>query len=190
MALVDDILTLSKLDSNLLIISPTQVRPLDLIYNAIKMFEAEFSNAQIEASISVHPSYEKLSVDTVLLDESRTMQILLNLITNAIKFTRDRTERYVKIRLAASLSRPSIDEADISYIAPRSPYISVSTSAASRKEEGIYLLFAIEDTGPGLGKDDMKSLFQRFSQASPKTYRHVQRQSPLGCRLFVLTDLM
>ena len=181
---VDDILTLSKLDSNLLVISPTQVRPLDLVDNAIKMFEAELSSAQIEASISIHPSYEKLSVDTVLLDESRTMQILLNLITNAIKFTRDRTERYIRIRLAASLGRPSIDEADISYIAPRSPHINVSTLVDSRKEEDVYLLFAVEDTGPGLGKNEMKSLFQRFSQASPKTYRYVQRLSSSNKTIF------
>lgn len=173
--LVDDILTLSKLDSNLLVISPNQARPHDVVQNAIKMFEAELSSAQIEASISTDESYQKLSIDTVLLDESRVMQILLNLITNAIKFTRNRPERYVRVRLAASQSPPSIDTSEISYIAPRSRHLKVSASVEARQKEEIYLIFSIEDTGPGLGKDDMKSLFQRFSQASPKTYRYVLR---------------
>lgn len=167
--LVDDILTLSKLDSNLLVISPNHVQPRKLVQKAIKMFKADLSSAQIEASISIDASYNRHSVNTVLLDERRVLQILLNLINNAIKFTRNCKERYVRIRLAASPSRPSIETSEISYISPRVSHPSISADAST--DEEIYLIFAVEDTGPGLSRDDMKSLFQRFSQASPKTYR-------------------
>jgi CheY-like chemotaxis protein len=34
----------------------------------------------------------------------------------------------------------------------------------------VYLQFAVEDTGRGLSPEEMGALFQRFSQASPKTY--------------------
>jgi signal transduction histidine kinase len=34
----------------------------------------------------------------------------------------------------------------------------------------VFLQFAIEDTGQGLSPEELGILFQRFTQASPKTY--------------------
>ena len=36
--------------------------------------------------------------------------------------------------------------------------------------EDLFLHFSVNDTGVGLTKDEMKNLFLRFSQASPKTH--------------------
>lgn len=36
--------------------------------------------------------------------------------------------------------------------------------------EQLYLSFAVHDTGRGMSEDEMRTLFQRFSQASPRTH--------------------
>jgi signal transduction histidine kinase len=177
--IVDDILTLSKLDSNLLTINPERVTPRALAENVIKMLEADLWSGQIKTTITVDPSYESHSITDVLLDDGRVTQILLNLIANAIKFTKDSNNKCINVRLGASRNRPSIyGSDDITYIAPRSmsyyvPKVSHQQAVSTPNDRDVYLIFDIEDTGPGLGAEEMKTLFQRFSQASTKTYRYV-----------------
>jgi len=52
--------------------------------------------------------------------------------------------------------------------------------------EEIYLEFAVQDTGRGLSPDELKVLFQRFQQASPRT--HVQYGGS-GLGLFISREL-
>ena len=50
--IIDDILTLSKLDASLLVISPDKVQPPELLHKALKMYEAEISRAGITTKVS------------------------------------------------------------------------------------------------------------------------------------------
>lgn len=52
--------------------------------------------------------------------------------------------------------------------------------------EEIYLEFAVQDTGRGLSPEELKVLFQRFQQASPRT--HVQYGGS-GLGLFISREL-
>jgi signal transduction histidine kinase len=83
--LVDDILTLSKLDSSLLVITPDRVHPPTLVAKALKMFDAEVARADIEASLKIEQSYTDAHLDYVMLDPSRVLQVIINLLTNSIK---------------------------------------------------------------------------------------------------------
>jgi signal transduction histidine kinase len=73
----------------------------------------------------------------ITTDESKLRQVLLNLLGNAIKFTQTGS---VTLRVRAQQSYTSF------FPTPHS------------------LLFEVEDTGPGIPPDDMKALFNAFTQ--------------------------
>jgi signal transduction histidine kinase len=83
--IVDDLLTLSKLDSNLLQINQSPVRATSILDDMQRIFEIEAGRADIELRLEADPSIKEMNVDNVMLDTGRVHQILINLITNALK---------------------------------------------------------------------------------------------------------
>ena len=185
--IVDDILTLSKLDSALLLVTPCEVMPKTVVQRALKMFDGEVHTADIKLNFRVDESIEKLGIEWVKLDPSRLLQVLINLTTNAIKFTTTQEKRIINVTLAASLERPSKDGSIVSYFPPRSKKKDLTKSPDWGTGEKVYLHFAVQDTGRGLTDDEKKLLFIRFSQASPRT--HVQYGGS-GLGLFISRELV
>jgi signal transduction histidine kinase len=83
--IVDDILTLSKLDASLLVVSPDEVDPVATVKHALQLHQQEFKTAGVEGLVNIDETYNSLHVDRVFLDPSRLLQVLINLLTNAIK---------------------------------------------------------------------------------------------------------
>lgn len=185
--IVDDILTLSKLDSALLLVTPCDVMPMTVVQRALKMFDGEVHTADIELNFNVDSSVEKLGIEWVRLDPSRLLQVLINLTTNAIKFTTTQEKRVINVTLAASLEKPNKDGNVVSYFPTRAKRKDLTKSADWGTGEKVYLHFAVQDTGRGLSDDEKKLLFIRFSQASPRT--HVQYGGS-GLGLFISRELV
>lgn len=76
-SIVDDVLTLSKLDSNLLSLSPVVVDPGKLVHDAMRLFEGEMRRAGIKWSVFKAASLTDLRADWVLLDPGRIHQIIM-----------------------------------------------------------------------------------------------------------------
>jgi PAS domain S-box-containing protein len=187
--IVDDVLTLSKLDTNLLTISPIPVQPAKLAQEAFKMFEVELRTADISLAFEENPSIQDLKVDWVNLDPGRILQILINLAGNALKFTRGKAERNITVSLSASLAKPSTLDNEVEYF-PQSKGRRDSEAAPTSESipgQTLYLSWAVQDTGRGIGRQEMKVLFQRFSQASPKTH---SKYGGSGLGLFISRQLI
>lgn len=171
--IVDDILTISKLDSGLLVITPVDAQPESVVKHAAKMFESEAKAADVDLSFEVDQSYRDLEVDWVSLDPTRVLQILINLLTNAIKFTRlETSNRQITINLAASVAEPTSIPGGVQFIDTKLVSENHHLENDWKKGKTSFIKFSVSDTGRGLTQEQTTSLFQRFSQASPRTHVH------------------
>ncbi|RII10011.1 hypothetical protein CUC08_Gglean006001 [Alternaria sp. MG1] len=167
--IVDDVLTMSKLDSGLFVMTPVDVKFDSIARDAVKMFEGEAKSAGVDLRFQLEESCKKIQIDHVSLDPTRVLQILINLITNAIKFTRLEEIREISVSLGISLEQPTH-----SFSVPFSRTSDASEAATLQadweKGEIVYVIFSVQDTGRGLSDEEHELLFARFSQTSPRTH--------------------
>jgi signal transduction histidine kinase len=185
--IIDDILTLSKLDSMLLSITPVAVRPRKLIDSIVSIFDAELKSKGIDHNVTSGPSIKELDVDYVYLDPSRVTQVFINLLTNAIKFVKPSNNPRISIRFGASLATPRKFFPDNMYWATDSRADEdVTSSTEWGNGQEMYLNFTVRDSGIGLDNKEIHKIFERFRQANVKT--HV-KYGGSGLGLFISKEL-
>ncbi|ORX86570.1 hypothetical protein K493DRAFT_291249 [Basidiobolus meristosporus CBS 931.73] len=105
--IADDVLHMSKINMNLLVLSKTKLRPIEVVTNVMRMFETEVCLKEIDLRFVVAEGYTRMEVDWVKGDPTRFTQILINFMTNAIRFTERVPFRQITVTLDASDRVPS-----------------------------------------------------------------------------------
>lgn len=130
LGLINDVLDLSKVEAGRLEFHPTAC-DLPALLSGVAELLGPRANAQgLAFTTGFAPDLPR----TVMVDEHRLRQVLLNLLANAVKFTREGSVLFSARALPA-------DRAD-----------------AAR------LIFSVSDTGPGIDEQDLPRLFQPFVQ--------------------------
>jgi len=137
LTLINDILDLSKIEAGRLDIQYEAIN-LYLIFEELKqIFAVNIAEKNLELIINIDEHLPKI----LQLDETRLRQVLLNLIGNALKFTK---QGYIK--LSAYPSREQIDDE-------------------------IELIISVTDTGIGVPENQQEVIFESFRQQEGQSTR-------------------
>lgn len=96
MSLINDILDMSRIESGKMELSPVPVKIRDLLAECADMIRVKMDDGNLDFIVDV----EEAGDDTVSCDKLRFNQVILNLLSNAYKFTPEGGSVYLKGRLA------------------------------------------------------------------------------------------
>ena len=167
--ITEDVLQLGKLCMNLASLKEMPFDPIIEIKSCIRTFEREALVKKIELKLSVGNMYKSLQVGWVSGDPVRFAQVLLNLLSNAVRFTENARTRTIEITVDASVEEPDLSSPLVLNHSSetRKP---LSEDLSSSNTDSLFLISTVIDSGIGLTEEEQKKLFQKLNQSSPKTH--------------------
>ena len=186
LSLVNDILDFSKIEEGRMEIIPTRYELSSVINDLVNMIKARADKKGLKLNINVDRSIPRL----LFGDEIRLKQIVLNLLTNAVKYTEEG-----EVTLDVNFEKLSDQEISLAF--------KVSDTGIGMKEEDMEKLFSpfsrieekrnrsIEGTGLGMSivkqllslmdtQLDVKSVYGEGSQFSFNVKQTVIKWEPIG----------
>ncbi len=137
LTIVNDILDLSKIKAQKIELENIEFDPIDSFEAAIESYAAKASEENIDFNIFLDPYLPTLLIG----DPTKISQIIVNLVSNAIKFTAKNGE------------------------------VNVRIEKLFESTEGVKIKFSVSDTGIGITKEQKKNIFDAFTQADVSTSR-------------------
>lgn len=137
LSIVNDILDLSKIKADKIELENIPFNPIEKFEASVESYAARAAEKDIDFGIYVDPALPQ----SVIGDPTKISQIIVNLISNAIKFT------------------------------PTNGAVNVRIEKMEENEEEVSVRFSVEDSGIGITKDQKSKIFDAFSQADASTSR-------------------
>jgi HAMP domain-containing protein/CheY-like chemotaxis protein/signal transduction histidine kinase len=146
LALINDILDLSKIESGKMDVEVGNIRFAELEDYCARTFRHVADGKGLELSIETEP---QLNTEVIRTDAKRLQQVLKNLLSNALKFTERGS---VKLRIERVTAGWSMTH----------PVLNRSRSVVA---------FSVTDTGIGIAQEKQRIIFEAFQQADGTTSR-------------------
>lgn len=137
LAIINDILDFSKIEAGKIELRPKQFSLRGFLKELEKLHDIRAQQKGITLVANIEPTIP----DELVADETRLRQVLINLISNALKFT------------------------------PEGGAIVLNVDKDSEGEDGLKLLFHVTDTGIGIPAGAQQRIFESFEQADSSTTR-------------------
>lgn len=140
LALINDILDLPKVEAGKMELIPTEYHVRSLIKEVLNMMDI----VALQHGLMVESEYDMSISCGYFEDESRIKQFLVNLLNNALKFTK---KGHVKITVSG---RPG------------------------EAQDTERLIFQVQDTGCGIREEDLEKIIENFKQIDSKRNRSAE----------------
>ncbi|MCL1827155.1 MAG: ATP-binding protein [Candidatus Cloacimonetes bacterium] len=143
--LIENILDLSKIETDSLELNLKEYETYTLILNTLNLNKLKYEKNTVDFILEVDPSLPK----TMLGDALRIKQILYQLISNALKYTE---KGFVKLKIAK-----------ISYDRYEKQQTELKKFWSDVADDQVVIKFVVEDSGTGINKFDLSTLFSEYS---------------------------
>ncbi|MBD2515908.1 PAS domain S-box protein [Nostoc sp. FACHB-973] len=164
MQLIEDLLDISRIVRGEISLSIDLVDLVEVITSAIEVVQSLADAKDIQIETILDTSIEKISGDS-----DRLQQVVLNLLTNAIKFTPNGGR--VKVRLSKEIDTIN----------------RVSKEEFSQCSIPNYVQIEVSDTGKGISANFLPHVFERFCQADSS---HTRSDKGLGLGLAIARHII
>ena len=182
LTVINDVLDFSKIEAGKLTLDPVEFSPREIIEEAVRSVAILADERRLELLVDVADDMP----DAVIGDAGRMRQVLLNLVSNAIKFT-TQGEVVITARLARDASGAPLETRE-----PREPREASATGEALAAGESldppqVVFYISVADSGIGIPEDKQPVIFEPFRQADGSTTR---RYGGTGLGLAICSQLV
>uniref|UniRef100_UPI003969C5EB PAS domain-containing hybrid sensor histidine kinase/response regulator n=1 Tax=Pseudanabaena galeata TaxID=1112103 RepID=UPI003969C5EB len=155
LSLINDVLDLSKISAGMIELDIESVSVANLCSSSLVFIKQQAFNKRIQIHRHIPSLIDNININ---IDERRIKQVLINLLTNAVKFTPN--EGRITLLLAVGSGHTWQGEATI--------------PQRLRDMKSPMIVFQIVDTGIGIAPDDLQRLFQPFVQVDSALNRQYE----------------